>query len=213
MPRNRHASRSTRLTVLLAFAVALLASHASRVWANPSFSDDFTAFIISLDLGAFWTPSATVDHPLVKYGLILGVTGGGDMFMDYTGQRARFKMTDRDIYLFYNDRRSYEISARTGHCRSRVLHGQPIEMFGWLDLATKLTDSCLQLMDSGAFGVQYELEVGDGKFLEFCGSTDEKTPYWVGWRNGRLFAWVQFRTHTPGTPADAAFELPDSCFD
>jgi hypothetical protein len=213
MPHNRYASCSTTLALLLAIAVAMLAGHPTRVWANPVLNPDFTADILSLDPGAAWTESVSVEHPGAKHGLNRGITGGGDMFVDHTGQRLRFKLPDRDIFIYYNDRRYYEISARTGRCRIHVVHGETPDIFEWLQSAIKLSTFCYKFMDSGRAGEQYELRVDVDKSLEFCGSPDQRTPYWVGWRSGDRFAWVEFKTYNPGRPVDEVFDLPDSCPD
>jgi hypothetical protein len=147
----------------------------------------------------------------------------GDYFVDYTGRRAKYQTSsclvdpncafdeDIDIYNFYNNGTSYVVRDSTGECTMYALPAMGIPTFNWLANATKLSTPCLQFVDSGKTGEHWRLDHGDGEVQDFCGSTDEKTPYWVWWQWPAKAAWLVFRTYTASRPSPSVFALPNSC--
>lgn len=238
MSLNRYVSRFTTLALLLGFAVGILASYTSRVSANPSFSNDFSADIIAYNLGAHWTTTGgfgAIWDPVFMDGVDLnygplgsGFTGEADLFYDYTGNRAKYQIPDPlyplyplDIYNFYDEQRSYldsdPFNLNTGgrvnaDCTSRAMNGEMPDIFGWLVAATQ-AGACQSQMTSGTTGTKYELNVGNGRFLEFCSSTDQRIPYWLTWNFEDKVAWVIFKTYVPGRPPSSRYYLPDKCSD
>jgi hypothetical protein len=156
----------------------------------------------------------------------------GDAFVDFSGMRVKYQTSwcdvnpacdvDAlvDIYNFYNNGTGYLFWLDTEqkcwtHMSTYALPPM-VEQAGtlsWLVNATKLTTPCSQFLNSGEIGEQYEKTgPGDGEVRDFCGSTDEKTPYWVTIQDGpRKSVTVEFNTYSAGKPALSVFQAPPRC--